>query len=302
MTNGELGTAIIRCKITSKDCKEDGDGNSVPRFVGAIAPIRTGSDIVGAVGLGSRFSDGSAQRNRERIAGVDPEAEGSDDLIAAAPHVAYFHDGVMFASSFDTDTEQKINKALFEDTKLLELEGDEKVTEISDIKGLEGQTYFVRARLLPGHRSDDTQTGLIVLANWTNAQKPMANPERLTIITMIIMLILGIALALIFIQLFIKPIADVEQGIQEVLAGNRDYEFIPSASNEVARGLAQQLNNMSAFLQGKPMPDDEDGGGNWGDMGVGAKSHNPTSSGPARVQGVSMQDLMGQRPNQDGDS
>ena len=81
-----------------------------------------------------------------------------------------------------------------------------------------------------------------------------------------------------------RPIAKLEDGVTEILAGNKDFEFDVD-DDSVFASLAQGLNLMSAYLQGKPMPDDAEDLGGWGEL-IG--DNGQSSEGPSEVHGVPM--------------
>ena len=216
-------------------------------------------------------------------------------LLERAPEVAYFYNGKIISSTFDNTRQKEVESTLLSDKALL-TDGKEYATTVE----LSGEEYLVRIRMMPSVGDGEKEAGIITLSNLDEELKPLTAPGTNTWLAAAMILLLGTIALLIFIQLFRRPIEKIESGIQEVVAGNKDYVFEYRGSNKLAQGLAHQLNLMSAYLQGKPMPDDEDGGGgSWGDMGVGANA-DAAPSGSARVQGVNMADLMGgKKPSSD---
>lgn len=294
LDDGRTRTGIIRWSF-----EQNVGLNQRALYLVSIAPIRLlqGGDVVGAVVVGNLINDGMAQRHKTLYAGVAeqdlPDAEVTR-VLKSAPDIVYFQGSKVLASSFDPGVQKTIGHALFKGAKLLELEGTEKVTTLEDVDGV---SYLVRARLLPRQKKSKEPTGFAVLTNVKHALKPLEGPGRLTLIVGMLGGFVAVVLLLVFIQLFLKPLADLEHGMQEVIAGHKDHEFTAPKSNKAAVGLAQQLNLMSAFLQNKRMPDADDEGGGWGDLSGGA---GPPKGG-SRVQGVSMQDLMGKRPKDNSD-
>ena len=73
----------------------------------------------------------------------------------------------------------------------------------------------------------------------------------------------------------------------------------PIKNHDLHEGLAQGLNLMSAYLQGKPMPDDENAGQSWS-----ADELDSTNvGGPApKVQGVSLPMMQAPPPKDNEDS
>lgn len=288
MTKREVRTSVIKW---SYDPNVKPENKST--YLVAFAPIMKARDLdpVGVVAIGSLLNDGSAKATRDYIAGT--AGAGVDDaekarVFESAPHMALMYDSKIVGSTFDTNMQKEVAAALGAEGAL-EAKGAEKVGQIV----LDEDTYLVRSRVMPGQRGAEKPAEIVVLANLTHAKAPLDTPMSNIILVAIVLALLGSVLILVFVQLYLKPIADVESGIQEVIAGNKDYLFDYRGSNKTAASLAQQLNLMSAFLQGKPMPDDDNPGGGWGELNGGGGGQR---SGPAQVQGVSMADLMGAKP------
>lgn len=292
LTKKQVRTGLIEWSYEAQDSKG--------LYLVAIAPIAINreQELAGAVVVGSLISDGTAKRAREMMAGVYEQGLDEQEakaVLAKAPEVAYFYNGKIVSSTFDNSRQKEVESKLLGESGLLE-GGDERsaTIEIGD------DEYLVRVRMMPAVGDGEKKAGIITLSNLSAELEPLSSPGANTWLAAVMILLLGSIALLIFIQLFRRPIEKIESGMQEVVAGNKDYVFEYRGSNKLAQGLAHQLNLMSAYLQGKPMPDDEDGGGNWADMGVGSNA-DPAPSGSARVQGVNMADLMGKKPSNDQD-
>ena len=270
-----------------------------PLYLVALAPIKSSrtDDPVGVVVIGSLLNDGNAKMMREYmggVAGLDlPQAE-VDRVMRSVPHLAYYYNDQVIGSTLDTTAQSVVERELLGTQKILDAEGSEKLGELD----IDDESYAVRARPFPGRAVGSDRAGFLVLGNETYAKKVLRDPGTYTILVGAIVGFIGMVLLLIFIQTYLKAFEKIESGVQEVIAGNKGYEFNYHGANRIATSLAQQLNLMAAFLQGKPMPDaDDPAGGSWGAL-------DPTSgqrSGSSQVQGVSMSDLMGRRPAAEDD-
>jgi hypothetical protein len=275
---------------------------SRPLYIVAMVPIRPNRDdkAAGVLVVGSLINDGAAKNAKDLVAGVEGiEIEDAERnrVLESAPELAYYYEGKIVGSTFDAGTQKAIGSLLLEQEKMLEKEGAEKTATVE----YDGSVWMARARALPGSSANKDKGGVLVLANLSLAQKPLRDPGTYTILAAVMLALLGSIVLLLFIQLFLKPIEQIESGIQEVIAGNKDYQFSYQGSNKTAGGLAHALNLMTAYLQGKPMPDDDNAGGNnWGDLGPGGGGGGGQKSGPSQVQGVSMADLMGKKPSDSG--
>ena len=207
--------------------------------------------------------------------------------------------GAIIASSFDPATEKALGARLGA-TELLKDPAGGGIVRIEDPEG-ELPTYLAVGSALPRRNGDGSATGVIVLKDLSSELSVMEGPASQTTIWFVLALLVGVVGVLAAFQVFLKPIADVEHGVQVVIAGNRDHDFTAPKWHKTAQSLAQQLNLLSAFLQGKPMPDDDNvSGSNWGDFGGGGGGKPAPKAGGSQVQGVSMQDLMGKKPGGEG--
>ncbi|MDX1748308.1 MAG: hypothetical protein R3324_20425, partial [Halobacteriales archaeon] len=135
-------------------------------------------------------------------------------------------------------------------------------------------------------------------ANQATARKPLGTLRVNIILVGVIFLLVG-AFVLVFVVLrFVRPIEDLESGIQEIIAGNKDYTWEQQDGHDLQSSLAQGLNLMSAFLQGKPMPDEDQTGKGWGDL-MGGGDAGQSSDKPSQVQGVDLSALSAPPPSDD---
>ena len=258
----------------------------------AMVPIQTSRQEkpAGVVVLGSILNDGVASKTRQMLAGVYDtglDTTLSTRLTEQAPHVVYFQGEEIVGSTLDSNTQSQLR-----DTLLPALLGapDEMIHDLE----IGEERYSARAVKLPRTFEEKVPAAVAVIANISAAQKPLRDPGTNTLLAGVVLLLIGSLLMLLFIEMFVKPIEKIESEIQGVVSGNRDHVFSYEGSNKLARGLAHQLNLMSAFLQGKPMPDEEQGGGggNWNEMGPEGPGR---PAGGGQVQGISMEDLMGKK-------
>ena len=73
----------------------------------------------------------------------------------------------------------------------------------------------------------------------------------------IIILAVGLIAILLIVRSFLNPLVKIDQGLQQVIAGNTDYSWDVTSKNHFTAEMAHALNVMSAFLQGKPLPDED---------------------------------------------
>jgi hypothetical protein len=261
----------------------------------AIAPLRRSmaEKPSGVVVVGSMIGDGLAVREQRLVAGAPEEEgdEGDEPYFDFAPEVAFFRDGQIVGSTFESGLQKHVAKSLADEGMF----ASDKPQLLGKIK-VEETPYIVLSRQL---HAGEPAIGVVVFANVEHASKPLNTLRVNLILVGVIFLILG-AFALVFIVLrFVRPIEELETGMQEIIAGNKDYVWEPQSGLQAS--LAQSLNLMSAFLQGKPMPDDDQTGQGWGDL-MGAGDSGEHEAKPAQVQGVDLAALSAPPPKEDNES
>lgn len=250
----------------------------------ALAPLRRTADEApsGVVVLGSQINDGLAARKQALFEG------GAKSDGTGAVHLAFYYGDSIVGSTFESSEDKTIAAALAP-AGLLGADPTEG-TEV-----LVGEVpYLAISRPLT---QSDKPVGVTVVANLNEAQAPVKSLRFDIIFIGLAFLLLGVVLMVVLIHRYLKPVEDLEDGVQEVIAGNKDYVWAQKSGHDLQSSLAQQLNLMSAFLQGKPMPDDESTGASWGDLMPGGGDTEP--QGPGQVSGVDLQGLMGARKNDD---
>ena len=119
-----------------------------------------------------------------------------------------------------------------------------------------GRYVVARGSLPPGH-SGAQEAGFLVAANLTESTAIMRRVAVGLPLLGIIMLAIGLVLIIMIVRNFLSPLIKVDQGIQQVIMGNTDYVWDVNSKNPFTTEMAHALNVMSAFLQGKPLPDDD---------------------------------------------
>lgn len=259
----------------------------------AIVPIRptSGQEAAGVVVTGNVIGDGVAERTQRLMAGVTSSGDNLETVdradLDAAPQVAFFQGNRIVGSTFTSTHDDALKKAAFEEAKILEADSPERMLKMD----VDGKPYLAMVRFFSGDfKKSKNPAGYIVLSNLHDATKPVGLAMTNIWAMGGAVLLVGLILLLFFIQSFIKPAEQIEQGIGEVLAGNKDYTFELSVKHPLFTSIAQGLNLMSAYLQGKPMPDDVDEMEGWGEL-IGDSGS--SSSGPAQVTGVAMPGMGG---------
>jgi hypothetical protein len=270
----------------------------------AIVPIRETPDQtpVGVVVAGNIIDDEVANRSQRLMAGITaPQSDGGEideSKVPRMPQVAFFQGEKLRGSTFSSQEEGSLGKQLFEEQKILESDDPEEMISVT----VNGRPYRALVRFLSGEFDNaKNPAGFVVLTNLNEALSPVEKAKNTLLMATGGALGVGVVLLIFFIFQFIRPAARIEEGITEILAGNKDYQFEVNQGNPVFSSIAQGLNLMSAYLQGKPMPDDDDLGG-WGELVGDVDSGGGGGGGSTQVQGVQMPGMGGGKKSSDDES
>ncbi len=231
----------------------------------AIAPVRLNANgrVAGVVVVGRALDDGKAARLSKTIF--------TGEEMKSTPEIAFLKGGSVISSTLDTTAQTAFAAGLpnLDSGKI----------------AISGTDYDVVTKEIGMFEES------INLAVFSTPQlRPLDELSTLLIILGISLILIGSALIFFFLISFLKPLEELESGIHQVIAGNRDFHWEQKKGHALQSGFAHALNVMSAFLQGKAMPDDDNPTGGWGDIPQGR------GDGPApKVQGVAIPG-MGPRP------
>src|SRR5690554_86890 len=255
----------------------------------AIVPIRPtpGQAARGVVVAGMLIHDGLASDSQELLAGFTSSPSPN---AALAPKFAFFQGDRVVASTFKAADEAELSAAAFSGAKLLDTDAPDTIHTLE----FGGQSYHAVSRFFSGEFGvADAPAGFMVLSAVADAKKPVALASTNLIALAGATLLVGIILILFFIQASRKPLSELENGLGEVIAGNKDHVFETTSKDEVFINISQGLNLMSAFLQGKPMPDDPNAHGDWGELM--AENDANANAAPGKVTGVALPGLGARR-------
>jgi hypothetical protein len=226
-----------------------------PYHVGVAPVTLAGSPprFAGAVVVGSLLSDGSAKAASEAIGGQ---------------HVGYFVHERLVASTLPQD--EDLAQALAANPSPLDAKPNPDGSLPSFTATIQGQEYLVTPRLFTDNADAKApRSGFLVFVNMNERVAPASKTRNTILGAALLLLLAQLGVAVVILQRFIKPLEDIDQGIQEVIAGNKDYVFQTPSKQVFHIEFVQALNLMSAYLQGKQMPDEEAPSENWGAFMVG---------------------------------
>lgn len=285
-------------------------GDDPSMYQMAMVPIRRSvtDEPAGAIVMGYSIDDGTARKSQALLAGItdDDEADTTDealDKLPNTPELAFFYGGEIYGSTFDSKEEGKLSTLLFDQQGITGADKPEQRLQFE----FEGNQYQAFVRFFPNQYDVEDPSGFVIMSNTENAKEPIYEVSRRIWYTAGGIALLGLMLLLLFYQQFMRPIEEIEESVGEVLSGHKDATFVISDDRSIFTSLAQGLNLMSAYLQGKPMPDEEDQLEGWGEL-VGdsgdADSDGETGGGDGGspdVQGVQMPGMGGDDGGGKGD-
>jgi hypothetical protein len=254
----------------------------------AIAPIRTSQtgSTAGVVVLGTMLNDGIAATKQKLVVGLSEDSDDAAEL-GRAPQIVMYRGKNVIGSTFDSAEQKAVSVEL---DRVGGFTADSSA--ILDVT-VSNTPYFAMVRPILGE--GDAAIGIAVLADTDLALAPLQQLTTSLVLVFLLFGVLGGGLLFILILRWVQPVEQIENGIQEVLAGNRDFVWTPLPNHAIQTSLAQSLNLMSAFLQGKASPDDEDQG-SWGlEMNDMSEVH----QGPTKIQGVALPMMQAAPPKKD---
>ncbi len=204
----------------------------------ACAPIRgTDGKIVGALVVGFEESGHDAQVLRDGF--------GTEAVL--------FLDGKIYASSFgeESSEEQTLAKVLFAGPELAGPALKERRQTAPFRVALHGESFVAVAAPLLGNTSHPP-AGFVVLSSVDQALLPVGRVGAGVVILGLLAMLIAAATAMFTARSFLVPLDEIEQGVAEIINGNRDYIF--EKGSQVYEGLENGLNVMIARLLGRPDP------------------------------------------------
>lgn len=262
-----------------------------------IVPVSNSVDraAVGVVVAGKKIDKGLADSIQRLIVG-NPEAEKSRSTML--PQVVFFRGEKIIGATLTKLQQDSLSRVAFAEDSILKEHRPEQVRVLQ----IDQQPFLAAVRFFADEFGSAPQpTGFMVLSPLADAHRPVSLAMTNIMAIALAVLLIGIILLLVFIQTFVKPIGRIEAGLGEILAGNKDYVFEVEEKNSTFGHILQGLNLVSAFLQGKPMPDDADGQGDWSEL-MGADSAAAPAAAPSAVVGVAMPGMKPRPAQSDGNT
>ena len=222
-------------------------GGKLAMYNVGIAPIMQGEELLGIVVVGHLINDGKAEQDSAVLGGQD---------------VAYFYGDQVYASTLSPTAEETLGASLFGDDSPLGSSLEPGIVQID----VGGEPMLALVRYSDLNDKAQVKSGAVLLTNLKHELVAVEKIRTAIPIFGLILLVAMLATVLIAFSSFVKPFEEIDQGIQEVLAGNKDYVFRVSDNYAFQTEMANSLNLMSAYLQGKPMPDEDDDDDAWKDF------------------------------------
>lgn len=283
MNKGEARTDVWLWSYNPTEAKQ--------LYIVAIAPIRASPNapVLGVVVLGNAINNGVAQASKARMGDATATPISNNQRATdLAPELAIFHGENIYGSTFNPTQQRELADLLLKDHAQHAARGANTPVAIE----LDGKPYDALVRYFSNNSDPEIPAGFILLSNTGAVQNPLATAKSNILTIAAIVLVAGIALFFFFFYQFTRPLMKIESGINEIITGNKDYEFAVQTGNEYAAGLSHALNQMSAFLQGKSLDEDSNPAG-WDElMPEAATSLEERKHAAPTIKGVAMPSSM----------
>jgi hypothetical protein len=274
-----------------------GEADDPSLYQVAIAPIRPSKqdDPAGVIVVGYSIDDGTAEKNQRLFAGLTTQ---KNDTVAgsnrpqSAPQVAFFRGPDIHASTFGTEREKGLQTALFDNLGVLKRDTPEKIVEFK----IDDNSYIAFVRFFPGQFDVDQPAGFVILTDLSDVTRPIDSILGSIYWAGGLVLVFGLIALLVFYRRFMQPLETIEETVSEILDGNKEASFVLADDHPIFSDLAENLNRMSNFLQGKPMPDEDiEEDWDWGEdlEGQHEAQTDPDAGESPDVHGVDMGGLGG---------
>ncbi len=135
----------------------------------------------------------------------------------------------------------------------------------------------------------ETAFFMVGAANFKSAKKQASSLRSTLLLALFILFVLGLIFGVAMLWQTEREYEIIDQGIHDIMAGDRDYEFpFDPEKKTMANSMAQSMNIMLALLLDRPVPDEEVDDERWGRLLVeqadalesGAKTEDELSDEP----------------------
>lgn len=224
-------------------------------FFIAVAPIFYSGEFAGSVVLGRQISKDMLKKEAATI----------------GQKLAYVYDTrIATSSAEDSGDESYLNNIL------KTLLGGGKGRRESKIKLVaEGYiAYFNRLSQYSTPRKSDQISSLsravdfryLLVLDRGALKDKIASMRAWILFLTVLVFVIGMAFIHLFFNQYVSNFKRIDQGVHELINGNRDYEFPFDYGEELPSSMAQSLNIMLAILLDRPLPEDQDEShGDWSD-------------------------------------
>ena len=231
-------------KKSKKDKGEDSLRSTLIR-VGMAAINGDGGKVVGGVCAGWSLSDKKATEIGKDLGTCLVFLEG-DDYAASSKGL----------SSVSKETIKKLKGKRVEAKKYNKVDGSVEFEGLKPtLVTVGGKRYLGASGIMAGARRVGAQSFLI-LVPLDDAKEPFKLAPWIVLVLGGFAIVIVLVMIFLMSRHFLKPIDEIYNGVNEMLAGDLDYTFgVPSRETE---GLCYALNGLLAKLLGRPEPDDEE--------------------------------------------
>ena len=200
--------------------------------------------FLGSVVLGYKMSNDEAERLRA-LTGAE---------------VCFFHGDQVYAGTLDVAYLKELQTQVVEQDEVRQRGrlGGETIYKLLD------REYRVAVGLFASHAPGSTAArgaGFVLLLDRARYLQPIAVLNTYIPVAGAAIFLVMLILTAWISRGFIRPFEEIDQGIHEIINGNKDYVFPTSGRESLAGNMAHSLNMAVCTLLGKPIPEDEEAEG-----------------------------------------
>jgi hypothetical protein len=261
MNSGAVSDDIIGWQDDPQDTIEEPKMMMV-----AVSPvISSGSnqELLGAVMLGYSLNDEMANDHHRLLGDIQYAYTLKNNITGNSDRTLFSRilraEYIGFEPVNDGDVTSETASTFSDLMSTPNIQGEVITAEFSgNSPGGNDHVYLMAKGNFWPHRSSNQRVGFIVAVDMSGHSLFKRYEKTIGLLVLgLIIALLGITFLMFITNQYLKQWTAIDEGLQQVISGNLDYVWRSNTKNTLATEMAHSLNILSAFLQGKPLPDDE---------------------------------------------
>jgi len=228
-----------------------------------VAPVfDDAGDFIGTITIGFHVQNSAAEEDRAFTSAGDVAYYFRDGSRLAFSGSSYAQRPALLDALMGAEYSRWSPDDTTGDATATFAEVTSRAGELFLLDDASGRWLVMSNTLLDG--VDGPDAGYLVVTSLDRAVNPVERVPGLIFIIAVLLALVGGAGVILAVREFSAPMEEISRGVQEVIAGNKDYMW-PVDEKSHLSDLSHSLNVMSATLQGKRDPDADDLG-EWSGM------------------------------------